>query len=155
MSLDDYYFMRQALNQALNACSRGDVPVGALIVKDGNILSYGNDTKADDPTSHAEIIAIRSGAQKLGHWNLAGCTLYVTLEPCAMCAGACVNARVSRVVYGAKNAAAGAGGTLYNILQDTRLNHVCKVTSGVMAEECVKVLQNYFIHRRQSCYRHA
>lgn len=155
MTQDDKYFMRQALNQAVNAYTRGDVPVGALVVKDGSIISYGSDTKDDDPTGHAEIIAIRSCSHKLGHWNLAGCTLYVTLEPCPMCAGACVNARISRVVYGAKNPKAGAGGTLYNILHDTRLNHVCKVTSGIMAEECVKVLQDYFMCRRQSCYRRA
>ena len=149
MTTDDNYFMRHALTQAMNAYSRGDVPVGALIVRGGDIISYGSDTKTDDPTGHAEIAAIRSCSQKLGHWNLSGCTLYVTLEPCPMCAGACVNARVSRVVYGAKNPKAGSGGTLYNILHDTRLNHVCEVTSGVMAAECVKVLQEYFLQRRE------
>ncbi len=149
MTQDDNYFMQKAIIQALEASARGDVPVGALIVKDGGIISYGSDTKSDDPTGHAEIAAIRSCSHKLGHWNLSGCTLYVTLEPCPMCAGACVNARVSRVVYGAKNPKAGAGGTLYNILQDTRLNHVCEVTSGVMGTECVKVLQDYFLQRRR------
>ena len=154
MTTEDNYFMQKAIIQALDASSRGDVPVGALIVKGGNILSYGSDTKSDDPTGHAEITAIRSCSKKLGHWNLSGCTMYVTLEPCPMCAGACVNARISRVVYGAKNPKAGAGGTLYNILHDTRLNHVCNVTSGVMEMECVKVLQEYFLRRRkQSCSR--
>ena len=151
---EDNYYMLQALKEARNAFSRGDVPVGALIVKDGKILSYGSDKKLSDPTEHAEIIAIRSYAEKSGRWNLNGCTLYVTLEPCPMCAGACVNARVSRVVYGAKNYRSGAGGTLYNILRDSRLNHMCKVEAGIMENECVKILQDYFIRRRQSCSRH-
>ena len=156
MTADDNYFMRQAVSHALIASSRGDVPVGALIVRNGEIISSGSDIKTDDPTAHAEMNAVREAAQKLGHWNLSGCTLYVTLEPCPMCAGACVNSRLSRVVYGAKNPKAGAGGTLYNILHDTRLNHTCEVTSGVMAVECVKLLQDYFIRRRrQSCSRHA
>ncbi|MBQ7169301.1 MAG: tRNA adenosine(34) deaminase TadA [Synergistaceae bacterium] len=147
---DDSYYMRKALNQAENAFSRGDVPVGALIVKDGEILSCGSDRKSSDPTEHAEIIAIRSCAEKSGWWNLSGCTLYVTLEPCPMCAGACVNARVSRVVYGARNYRSGAGGTLYNILRDSRLNHMCQVTAGVMENECVRILQDYFLRRRKS-----
>ena len=156
MTLEDNYYMQFALNEAVNASARGDVPVGAVIVKDNTLLARGSDTKASDPTEHAEIIAIRSCSRKLGHWNLSGCTLYVTLEPCPMCAGACVNARVSRVVYGARNYKSGAGGTLYNILQDSRLNHVCRVTAGVMENECVKVLQEYFLRRREtSCSRHA
>ena len=152
---DDNYYMAKALTEARNALSRGDVPVGALIVKDGGILSCGSDRKLHDPTEHAEITAIRSCAGKLSRWNLSGCTLYVTLEPCPMCAGACVNARVSRVVYGARNYRSGAGGTLYNILHDSRLNHMCEVTPGVMENECVKILQDYFIRRRQSCSLHA
>lgn len=150
--LDDNFFMRAALLEAQEAFSRGDVPVGALIVKDGEILSKGSDKKISDPTEHAEIIAIRSAAEKLNHWNLTGCTLYVTLEPCPMCAGACVNARLSRVVWGAKNYKSGAGGTLYNILSDSRLNHVCKIKPGVMSSECLKILQDYFfIRRKKSC----
>lgn len=155
MTADDYYYMQKALDEAKIAFSRGDVPVGALIVKNGEILSYGSDSKISDPTEHAEIIAIRSCAKKLSHWNLSGCTLYVTLEPCPMCAGACVNARVSRVVYGAENFRSGAGGTLYNILRDSRLNHMCRVTAGVMEAECAKILQDYFIRRRKSCSLHA
>ncbi|MBQ6775291.1 MAG: tRNA adenosine(34) deaminase TadA [Synergistaceae bacterium] len=151
---DDNYFMGAALAEARKAFSRGDVPVGALIVRENDILSYGSDTKATDPTEHAEVIAIRSCAQRLNRWNLTGCTLYVTLEPCPMCAGACVNARISRVVYGAKNYKSGAGGTLYNILSDSRLNHVCEVQSGVMAVECLKLLQEYFfIRRAKQCSR--
>lgn len=148
MSSNDNYFMSAALDEAKKAFSCGDVPVGALIVRENNILSSGSDKKAADPTEHAEIIAIRSCAEKLNCWNLTGCTLYVTLEPCPMCAGACVNARISRVVYGAKNFKSGAGGTLYNILCDTRLNHVCEIKSGVMKNECLKILQDYFFLRR-------
>lgn len=148
MISDDNYFMSAALDEAKKAFSRGDVPVGALIVRENNILSFGSDKKASDPTEHAEIIAIRSCAEKLNRWNLTGCTLYVTLEPCPMCAGACINSRISRVVYGAKNYKSGAGGTLYNILNDTRLNHVCEIKSGVMKSECLKILQEYFFLRR-------
>ena len=154
--MNDNYFMRIALDEAKNAFSRGDVPVGALIVRDDNILSFGSDRKSSDPTEHAEIIAIRSCSEKLNHWNLKGCTLYVTLEPCPMCAGACVNARISRVVYGAKNYKSGAGGTLFNILKDSRLNHMCEVKSGVMEFECLNLLQEYFLSRRKkSCCQHA
>ena len=148
--------MRMALNEAENAFSRGDVPVGALIVRDNNILSYGSDKKLNDPTEHAEMIAIRDASHKLQKWNLSGCTLYVTLEPCPMCAGACVNSRISRVVYGSRNYRSGAGGTLYNILRDSRLNHTCEVQSGVMESECLNILQEYFLNRRKkSCCLHA
>ena len=155
MSPDDNFFMSAAIDEAKKAFSRGDVPVGALLVYENEILSSGSDKKVSDPTEHAEIIAIRSGAEKLKRWNLSGCTLYVTLEPCPMCAGACVNARISRVVYGAKNFKSGAAGTLYNILNDSRLNHVCEVKSGVMKSECLILLQNYFFIRRQNkCFKH-
>ena len=147
---DDNYYMQRAFDEAKLAFQRGDVPVGALVVKNGGIIASGSDRKISDPTEHAEMIAIRSSSEKLAHWNLTGCTLYVTLEPCPMCAGACVNARVSRVVYGARNYRSGAGGTLYNILSDSRLNHVCRVTAGVMENECVKILQDYFLRRRKS-----
>ncbi|MBQ7154720.1 MAG: tRNA adenosine(34) deaminase TadA [Synergistaceae bacterium] len=148
MTLDDDYFMHFALNEAMNALSRGDVPVGAVLVRGGEILASGSDAKSDDPTAHAELNAIRTACRKSGHWNLSGCTLYVTLEPCPMCAGACVNSRVSRVVFGARNSKSGAGGTLYNILHDSRLNHVCEVRAGVMAQECLNILQGYFLRRR-------
>ena len=148
MNPEDNYYMQYALHEAESALLRGDVPVGAVLVKDNAIVSSGSDMKSIDPTEHAEMIAIRSASQKLGHWNLSGCTLYVTLEPCPMCAGACVNARVSRVVYGAKNYRSGAGGTLYNVLRDTRLNHVCDVRAGVMQNECLGLLQGYFLRRR-------
>ncbi|MBQ3457433.1 MAG: tRNA adenosine(34) deaminase TadA [Synergistaceae bacterium] len=155
MTSDDHdHYMKLALLEAQKAFSRGDVPVGALLVKDGVIVSSGSDRKISDPTEHAEIIAIRSFAQNSGCWNLSGCTLYVTLEPCPMCAGACVISRVSTVVYGAKNYRSGAGGTLYNILRDSRLNHTCEIHSGIMENECVKILQDYFIQRRHvQCFR--
>ena len=147
--MDHNYYMKEALIEAQKAFSRGDVPVGALLVKDNTIVSHGSDRKYSDPTEHAELVAIRSYCQQSGCWNLSGCTLYVTLEPCPMCAGACVLSRVSNVVYGAKNYRSGAGGTLYNILRDSRLNHTCNVYTGVMENECVKILQDYFLNRRQ------
>ncbi|MBR0257927.1 MAG: tRNA adenosine(34) deaminase TadA [Synergistaceae bacterium] len=152
---DDYSYMKAALSEAMKSSARGDVPVGAVVVKGNEILSSAGDTKHHDPTEHAEIIAIREAAGKLSRWNLTGCTLYVTLEPCPMCAGACVNARVSRVVYGARNYRSGAGGTLYNILRDSRLNHMCEVRAGVMESECLRLLQDYFLRRRKSCYPRA
>ena len=155
MNQYDNFFMQKAIHEAKNAFSRGDVPVGALIVRDNNILSYGSDKKLNDPTEHAEMTAIRDASRKLQKWNLSGCTLYVTLEPCPMCAGACVNSRISRVVYGAKNYKSGAGGTLYNILHDSRLNHTCEVESGIMESECLNILQEYFFRRRKKkCSQH-
>ena len=148
MTTEDNYYMHFAIDEALHAMERGDVPVGALVVREGEVLARGSDTKISDPTEHAEMIAIREACRKLGRWNLGGCTLYVTLEPCPMCAGACVNSRVSRVVYGAKNYKSGAGGTLYNILHDSRLNHVCDVRSGILGQECLEILQGYFLRRR-------
>ena len=156
MIIDDNFFMKAALNEAQKAFSRGDVPVGALLVRENKILSLGSDHKASDPTEHAEIIAIREASAKLNCWDLTGCTLYVTLEPCPMCAGACVISRISRVVYGAKNFKSGAAGTLYNILKDSRLNHSCEIKSGVMKNECLEILQNYFfIRRNNKCSRRA
>lgn len=146
---DDIFFMRLALAEAERALKRGDVPVGAVVVLGEEVIGSGSNSKTSDPTAHAEIQAIRTAAQHTGHWNLKGCSLYVTLEPCPMCAGACVNARISRVVFGASDAKAGAGGTLYNILRDTRLNHRCDVRSGVMAAECAELLSSYFMKRRK------
>ena len=146
--MSDEYYMKLALVEARSAANKGDVPVGAVIVKDNDVVTCGGNEKLFDPTAHAEIEAIRFAARNLKTWNLSGFTLYVTLEPCPMCAGACVNARLSRVVYGAKNYKSGAAGTLYNILQDDRLNHTCEVTSGVLETECLKLLQDYFLNRR-------
>ena len=132
------------------AIKNSEVPVSALIVCDGKIISkaYNRRNKTNKIINHAEIEAILKASKKKKTWILDDCDLYVTLEPCPMCAGACVNARVSRVVYGARNYRSGAGGTLYNILRDSRLNHMCKVEAGIMENECVKILQDYFIQRR-------
>lgn len=139
--------------KAHEALARGDVPVGAVIVNNNyEVIGSGCNIKTQDPTAHAEIQAIREACKNLNSWNLSGCELYVTLEPCAMCAGACVNARLSRVVFGAYDYKAGAGGTLYNILQDTRLNHRCEVKAGVLKDECLKLLQDYFFMRRNKSY---
>ena len=148
--LNDTAFMRLALDEARLALLRGDVPVGALVVGEGGkILGTGTNVKTNDPTAHAEIIAIRTAASELGHWNFSGCSLYVTLEPCPMCAGACVSARIRRVVFGASDPKAGAGGTLYNILRDTRLNHRCEIRPGVLSDESLHLLREYFSGRRK------
>ena len=146
--MNDADFMRGALEEARRALERGDVPVGALVVLNGEVLGTGSNRKDMDPTAHAEVQALRMAAEKLGRWNLRGCALYVTLEPCPMCAGACVNARVSRVVFGATDPRAGAGGSLYNILHDTRLNHRCDVRAGILSGECSRLLQEYSLMRR-------
>lgn len=145
---EDILFMRLALAEAREALARGDVPIGAILVKEGSVLGVGSNRKADDPTSHAEMEAIRRGAARQGRWNLTGCTLYATLEPCAMCAGALVLARVSTLVFGGRDPRAGACGTLYNIVEDSRLNHRCTVRRGVLEEECTGLLVDYFRKRR-------
>ncbi len=148
--MTDSDFMRAAIDEARRALSRGDVPVGALVADaGGEILGVGANMKDNDPTAHAEVRALRMAAERIGRWNLSGCTLYVTLEPCPMCAGACVNARVRRVVFGARDPRAGAAGSLYNILRDTRLNHRCGVASGVLRDEAVSLLREYFSRRRK------
>jgi len=147
MSPEEIY-MAQAVAEAERAFARGDVPVGAVLVKDGEVLGKGANVKTTDPTAHAEIQAIRMAAESLGSWNLSGCDLYVTLEPCAMCAGACVNARIRNVVFGAKDPKAGASGSLYNIPRDSRLNHRCGVRGGVMEAACAELLIRYFRLRR-------
>ncbi|NLL36591.1 MAG: nucleoside deaminase [Fretibacterium sp.] len=141
--------MRLALAEALNALRRGDVPVGAIVVRGDEVLGTGSNVKTQDPTAHAEVRAIRQAAARLGTWNLRDCNLYVTLEPCPMCAGACVNARLDTLVYGACDPRAGAVGSLYDIPRDTRLNHRCRVRRGVLAEECGELLRRYFIERRK------
>ncbi|HCL79615.1 MAG TPA: tRNA-specific adenosine deaminase [Synergistaceae bacterium] len=142
--------MGLALAEAHEALMRGDVPIGAVLVKEGSVLAVGSNRKTDDPTAHAEIEAIRKGAARLGRWNLTGCTLYATLEPCAMCAGALVLARVSTLVFGGRDPRAGACGTLYNIVEDGRLNHRCTVRRGVLGEECTGLLVDYFRKRRDA-----
>lgn len=147
---DDSHFMRLALDQAVAAFEADEVPVGAIIVKEGRILGVGFNQRETlkDPTAHAEMIAITQAANALGDWRLQGCTLYVTLEPCTMCAGAIVLARIDRVVYGTLDPKAGAVDSLYRVGQDSRLNHRFTVTSGVMQPDCAAVLTEFFRAKR-------
>jgi tRNA(adenine34) deaminase len=142
--------MRRALELARGAIDHGDVPIGCVIVReDQELASAGNARERDaDPTAHAEILALREASRVLGSWRLDGCTLYVTLEPCAMCAGAIVLARVDRVVIGAPDPKAGFAGSLGNLLQDPRLNHRVELVMGVLEEECSEVLRGFFRTRR-------
>lgn len=147
----DERYLRLALQQAQAAAEAGEVPVGALIVADGRVLAAARNEREAlrDPTAHAEMIAITQAAEALGAWRLEGCTLYVTLEPCPMCAGAIVQARIPRVVYGAADPKAGAVDSLYQILTDDRLNHRVEVESGLLGEECGRVLTDFFRARRK------
>lgn len=152
MESQDVYFMLQALREAERAFSRGDVPVGAVLTRDGEILAKGSNIKTFDPTAHAEIQVIRAGAERIGNWNLQNCDLYVTLEPCPMCAGAAVNARIRNIVFGAWDPRCGAVGTLYDIPRDVRLNHRCEVRGGVLKETCSELLREYFRKKRNIKY---
>ena len=144
--LVDERWMRVALEQAERAEARGEVPVGAALVKDGALVAVGYNLResAQDPSAHAELIAVRAAASRLGTWRLEDVDVYVTLEPCPMCAGALVNARVRRVIYGALDPKAGATETLYRIGDDARLNHRFEVRSGVLADECGATLTRFF-----------
>jgi tRNA(adenine34) deaminase len=148
---DDNEFMDLALDQARRAAEAGDVPVGAVLVRDNKVVaSAGNRTARDrDPTSHAELLVIRDAAESLDDWRLGGCTLYVTLEPCAMCAGAIVLARVDRVVLGAWDPKAGMAGSVGDLLRHPKLNHRPEVLAGVRADECGALLTQFFEQRRQ------
>lgn len=144
--------MRAALDEARSAAAAGDVPVGAVVIDaDGRTIGAGgNRREVDrDPTAHAEVLAIRAAAQSVGSWRLSGCTLVVTLEPCTMCAGAAVLARLDRVVYGAFDPKAGAAGSMWDALRDRRLNHRVEVITGVLAEECGELLRGWFDARRE------
>ncbi len=145
MDMDEQY-MREALGEANEAGALGEVPVGAVVVVNGAILGRGGNRResAADPTAHAEMIAIRQAAQAVGGWRLVDATLYVTQEPCPMCAGAIVNARIAKVVYGCDNPKAGSARTLYQLLEDPRLNHRCEVIPGVLASECGATLKRFF-----------
>ena len=142
-------YMKIALDEARKAYDEGEIPVGAVIVKDGEIISLGrNDReKTNDATGHAEIVAIREACRKLGGWHLDGCELYVTLEPCPMCMGAIVNSRIKRVAFGAKDAKAGACGSVINMCAYP-LNHKPTVDSGILSEECAKILSDFFYNKR-------
>jgi tRNA(adenine34) deaminase len=143
--------MRAALNQALLAYEQGEVPVGAVIVHDSKILGRGYNQREllNDPTAHAEMIAITEAAEALQSWRLEDCTMYVTLEPCPMCAGAIVNSRIKRVVYGATDPKAGACGTLFNLVQDSRLNHRASLQTGILGEEAGELLKSFFREARE------
>lgn len=146
----DTFYMEMALAQAREAFACGEVPVGAVLVRGDRVIAACRNRceELKDPTAHAEILAIREAGRILGGWRLPGTTLYVTLEPCLMCAGALVQARVERLVYGAADPKGGACGTLYNIVQDERLNHRLAVTGGILEAACAALLQKFFRSRR-------
>lgn len=143
--------MRLALEAAGRAQALGEVPVGAVLVKNGEVIATGFNQPigSHDPTHHAEIAALRAGAELLGNYRLPGCTLYVTLEPCVMCAGAMMHARLSRVVFGAADPKTGACGSVVNLFAEDRLNHHADLTGGVLATECGTMLSNFFAERRR------
>jgi len=147
---EDEQYMRIAIDQAKIAEENGDVPIGAVIVHKNTIIAkaYNQREQLKDPTAHAEIIALTQAAAALENWHLNGCTMYVTLEPCPMCAGALVLSRMDRLVYGCDDPKTGAVKSLYNIVQDSRLNHRLEVASGVLGEECRLQLQNFFEQKR-------
>jgi tRNA(adenine34) deaminase len=149
-AVDDERLMRLALAEARRCLDHDDVPIGAVVSRDGEVLAAaGNEREvARDPTAHAEILALRAAASAVGSWHLVGCTLTVTLEPCAMCAGAVVLSRLDRVVFGATDPKAGFAGSLGNLLQDPRLNHTVTLTDGVLAENCGDLLRTFFRDRR-------
>ncbi len=147
----DSHWMALALEEARKAESHDDVPVGAVVVSgDGRLLAARHNERelTGDPTAHAEILALRDAAREVGSWHLNDCTLYVTLEPCLMCGGALVNARIARLVYGAADPSAGACLSLYNVCDDPRLNHRIELASGVAADECGRLLSDFFTARR-------
>ncbi len=147
---DDHAWMGACLVLARRAAARGEVPVGAIVVRDGAAIGRGCNLREalHDPTAHAEVIALRDAARHVGHWRILDATLYVTLEPCVMCAGALVNARVGRLVYGCADPKAGAVTSLYAVTTDARLNHRLQVTAGVRAAECAALLRGFFRARR-------
>lgn len=149
--MNDEDYMRLALEEAHKAAEMGEVPIGAVVVRDGSVVATACNTRETehDPAGHAEFTAIEQAAQRLGAWRLTGCTVYVTLEPCIMCAGLMHQARVDRCVFGAYDPKAGALGTLYQVNADERLNHVYEVTGGVLEEECAQVLRDFFRARRK------
>jgi tRNA(adenine34) deaminase len=150
--MDDTYFMKEALEEAKRAFEKDEPPVGAVIVKDGEIIARGHNLRENlqDPTAHAEMLAIRSAAAKLGRWRLSDCDIYVTLEPCIMCAGAMVLSRLNRLIYGAHDPKAGAVDSLMNLVSDKRLNHQIEVKSGILASESGDLLRRFFSSRRKS-----
>ena len=150
--MSDETFMHEALALAKRAAEAGEVPVGAVVVKDGAVIGrgYNRPVSGRDPTAHAEVMALRDAAERIGNYRLAECMLYVTLEPCAMCAGAIMNARISRVVYGAADPKSGACGSVVDLFAENRLNFHTTVAGGVLAGEAAKLLQDFFSARRRA-----
>jgi tRNA(adenine34) deaminase len=146
----DANWMAEALAEARMAAAEGEVPIGAVVVADGRIVGRGRNARESrrDPTAHAEVLALQEASRSLHRWRLSGATVYATLEPCPMCAGALVNARVDRLVYAVPDPKAGAAGTLFDVPRDPRLNHRVEVVSGVMAAECGELLSSFFRSRR-------
>lgn len=146
----DIYFMKIAIAEAEKAFAEDEVPVGAVVIINSEVVATAHNTRESffDPTAHAEIIALRATAQKINNWRLTDATLYVTKEPCIMCAGAMINARLRRLVYGCSDIKGGAANSLYRILSDARLNHQVEITHGVLKDECAEMLQRFFRARR-------
>ncbi len=149
---EDEAFMRQALREAERGWREQEVPVGAVVVKEGRVLARGHNQsiRLSDPTAHAEILVLRRAARKVGNYRLSGCTLYVTIEPCAMCAGAIVQARLGRVIFGATDPKAGAAGSALNVLNHPSLNHRAELLGRVLREECAALLREFFQERRRA-----
>jgi tRNA(adenine34) deaminase len=150
LALDDRALMREALRQATKAAAAEEVPVGAVIARNGRVIGrgYNQVEMLKDPTAHAEVLAITQAAAAVGDWRLHECDLFVTKEPCPMCAGAAVHARLRRVIFGCADARGGAAGSVMNLLQMPTLNHRCDISSGLLAEECAGILQTFFRGRR-------
>ena len=148
---NDQYFMREALRQAQKACEFGEVPVGAVVVLAGKIIGRAHNQVEllKDATAHAEMLALTQAEAAVGDWRLTGCDLYVTKEPCAMCAGALVHTRIQRVIFGCADSAAGAAGSVVNLLHMPGFNHRCEIASGVLQDECAAILQYFFRCRRE------
>lgn len=149
--MDDQYFMGLALKEAQKAADLGEIPIGAVLVQDNEVIARAHNMREtwQDATAHAEVIVIQEACKKLKRWRLSGCTLYVTVEPCPMCSGAIVNGRVDRVVYGCPDAKAGGTESIFNIITNPNLNHVACVMSGVREEECAQVMKAFFKRRRE------
>jgi tRNA(adenine34) deaminase len=151
INTEDSDYMRLALDFARQAANKGEVPVGAIVVKDGVVIGRGANAPIQnhDPSAHAEIIALREAARHLGNYRLVDCTLYVTLEPCAMCSGAIQHARITKLVFGASDPKTGACGSVVNLMNEPKLNHHTEVVGGILAEECGALLSSFFKQRRQ------
>ncbi len=151
MAVDHENYMQAALDEARTAAAIGEIPIGAVIVQDGEIIARAHNMREtwQDGTAHAEVIAIREACKKLGRWRLSGCSLYVTVEPCPMCSGAIVNSRVDTVVYGCPDVKAGGAESIFNIITNPNLNHTATVISGICEAECAQVMKDFFKMRRE------